>query len=86
MLRKLLISSVLILGLAGCGGGVVRKVIILESDDTVQRIVDETPMDTEYQDPVTGEVVTAKKNHAGRYSLSPSLYKKLLNSANNNTK
>lgn len=88
--RSLLLSLVLfgLISLSGCLGGekVIRKVIIMESDDTVIRVVDETPIDSEYQDPVTNEIVTSKKSHAGRYSLSPGMYKKLLNSANEKNK
>lgn len=88
ILSKLLIGAVLLATLPGCfgGGSVQRKVIILESDDTVRRIVDETPVETEYQDPETGEVVSKKTNNAGRYSLSPTSYKKLLKAATENTK
>lgn len=84
--RKLLIPLVLfsLFVLPGCMGGGRPKVVILENDDTVMRIMGEEEIDSEYIDPETNEKVMAKRKHTGRYSLSPNLYKKLLKSALDN--
>jgi hypothetical protein len=85
MVKRLIISCVIISMLSGCFS-TKTKVVLVETDVVPGQVVDERPVLVRFIDPATKEEVTLSRPITGVYFLPMDKYKKLVEAALENKK